>query len=77
MAYAHELAPSDANTLIGTPDEIAERLAGLRKAGAEYLILSCHGSREGLRRFARELMPAFADDRERANVIEARSARGP
>jgi alkanesulfonate monooxygenase SsuD/methylene tetrahydromethanopterin reductase-like flavin-dependent oxidoreductase (luciferase family) len=76
LAYAHDLTPSDANTLIGTPDEIADRLAGLRQAGAEYLIMSCHGSREGLRRFAREIMPAFADNREDAKVLAARSARG-
>jgi alkanesulfonate monooxygenase SsuD/methylene tetrahydromethanopterin reductase-like flavin-dependent oxidoreductase (luciferase family) len=76
LAYASELTPSDANTLIGTPDEIAQRLEGLRKAGATYLILSCHGSREGLRRFAREIMPAFAEDREPGNLAQARTARG-
>jgi alkanesulfonate monooxygenase SsuD/methylene tetrahydromethanopterin reductase-like flavin-dependent oxidoreductase (luciferase family) len=76
LAYANELTPSDVNTLIGMPDEIASRLQGLRKAGATYLILSCHGSREGLRRFARELMPAFADAAEPANLAQARTARG-
>jgi alkanesulfonate monooxygenase SsuD/methylene tetrahydromethanopterin reductase-like flavin-dependent oxidoreductase (luciferase family) len=63
--------------LIGTPDEIAERLDGLRRADVEYVIMSCGGSREGLRRFAREIMPAFADDREPADVVAARSSRGP
>ena len=57
-------AALDANTLIGTPDEIADRLEGLRNAGADYLILSCGGSCESLRRFAREIMPAFAGERE-------------
>jgi alkanesulfonate monooxygenase SsuD/methylene tetrahydromethanopterin reductase-like flavin-dependent oxidoreductase (luciferase family) len=73
LAYAHELAPSDANTLIGTPDEIAARLEGLRRAGAEYLILSCHGSGEGLRRFAREIMPAFAGTRHQKSDIGSQS----
>jgi len=55
--------------LIGTPDEIADRLEGLRSAGVEYLIMSCGASRASLRRFAREIMPAFADSREAANVV--------
>jgi hypothetical protein len=33
----------------------------LRRAGVEYVIMSCGGSRESLRRFAHEIMPAFAD----------------
>lgn len=61
LAYAHDKPPSDANTLIGTPDEIAERLTAMRKAGVDYVILSCGGSRDSLRRFAHEIMPAFAD----------------
>jgi alkanesulfonate monooxygenase SsuD/methylene tetrahydromethanopterin reductase-like flavin-dependent oxidoreductase (luciferase family) len=69
LAYAHDAPPSDANTLIGTPDEIADRLEGLRSAGVEYLIMSCGALRESLRRFAREIMPAFADSREAANVV--------
>ena len=59
LAYAHE-KPSDANTLIGTADEIAARLEGLRRAGVAYVIMNAGGSRGSLRRFAREIMPAFA-----------------
>ena len=61
LAYAHDKPPSDANTLIGTVDEICERLEGLRRAGVEYIILTCGGSRQSLRRFAHEIMPVFAD----------------
>ena len=32
----------------------------LRDAGAEYVLLNSAGGRPTLRRFARELMPAFA-----------------
>jgi alkanesulfonate monooxygenase SsuD/methylene tetrahydromethanopterin reductase-like flavin-dependent oxidoreductase (luciferase family) len=61
LAYAHDKGPSDENTLIGTADEICERLEAMRRAGVEYVILSCGASRESLRRFAHEVMPVFAD----------------
>ena len=63
LAYSHSAEQVETSPLIGTPDEIAEKLAGLRAAGVEYVIMSCGGSRESLRRFAREIMPAFADAR--------------
>lgn len=74
LAYAHDDPRANANTLIGTVDEIAERLEALRAAGVEYVIMSCGGSREALRRFAREVMPAFAGEpREAANRPRAAS----
>lgn len=54
------------SAIYGTPDEIARKLEALREAGAGYLLLNGGGSgggqrgRESLRRFAREVMPAFA-----------------
>jgi len=60
LAYDHAAADADANSLVGTPDEIAGKLARLRRAGVEYVIMSCGGSRESLRRFASEIAPAFA-----------------
>ncbi len=60
LAYTHYDPRANANTLIGTADEIVAELEKLRAAGAEYIIASCGGSREALRRFAREVMPAFA-----------------
>ena len=43
-----------------TPDEIAARLEALKAAGVNYVLLSGAGSRDNLRRFACEIMPAFA-----------------
>ena len=63
MAYSDTRAASEESALYGTPDEIAAKLERLRKLGIEYLLLNGGGpSRENLRRFARELMPAFADE---------------
>ncbi len=68
LAYDHDKPRSDANTLIGTVEEIAERLEEMRREGIEYVILTCGGSRESLRRFAHEIMPAFPD-RTQAKAI--------
>src|SRR5215469_4023186 len=54
----HESAES---ALFGSPDEIVRKLEILRKGGVEYVIINFGGSRENIRRFAREIMPAFAD----------------
>jgi alkanesulfonate monooxygenase SsuD/methylene tetrahydromethanopterin reductase-like flavin-dependent oxidoreductase (luciferase family) len=56
----HESAES---ALIGTPDEIMRKLEALRQGGVEYVIINFGGSRENIRRFARDIMPAFADER--------------
>jgi alkanesulfonate monooxygenase SsuD/methylene tetrahydromethanopterin reductase-like flavin-dependent oxidoreductase (luciferase family) len=50
-----------ASALYGTPDEIAAKLEILREAGAEYVLLNSAGGAASLRRFAREIRPAFAD----------------
>lgn len=53
---------TEATTLIGTPDEIVERLKFIKAQGIEYvLLMDVGGSIESLRRFAREVMPAFRD----------------
>jgi alkanesulfonate monooxygenase SsuD/methylene tetrahydromethanopterin reductase-like flavin-dependent oxidoreductase (luciferase family) len=54
----HESAES---ALFGTPDEIMHKLEKLQKGGVEYVIINFGGSRENIRRFARDIMPAFAD----------------
>ena len=61
---------TEANALYGTPDEICRTLAGAASAGVEYVILTLLGGQDQLRRFARDVMPAFADRRR----IAARSA---
>src|ERR1700759_3140165 len=58
---------NEVSAVYGTPDEIAERLETLRESGVGYVLINGGGSgggaqgRESLRRFAREVMPLFAD----------------
>ncbi len=48
--------------LFGSPDEIAAKLAFFRDAGVTNILLNNGaGSRDHLRRFAREVMPAFSE----------------
>src|ERR1700737_2766040 len=49
------------SALFGTPDEIMRKLDALRQGGVEYVIINFGGSRDNIRRFARDIMPAFAD----------------
>ncbi|HEX2442179.1 MAG TPA: LLM class flavin-dependent oxidoreductase [Methylomirabilota bacterium] len=63
MSYADTLEAAEAGALYGTPDEIAEKLQALRDVGAEYVLLNSAGGIASLRRFARELRPAFAGGR--------------
>lgn len=61
MTFAETREASEESALYGTPDEIAEKLQVLRRQGIEHILLNGPtGSREHLRRFAREVMPAFA-----------------
>jgi alkanesulfonate monooxygenase SsuD/methylene tetrahydromethanopterin reductase-like flavin-dependent oxidoreductase (luciferase family) len=49
-----------ASAMYGTAEEIAEKVARLRDAGAEYLLLNSAGGPASLRRFAHEVRPLFA-----------------
>lgn len=61
-SFADTRAASEKAALIGPPDEIVARLRMLEALGADYvLLLDVSGSREALRIFAREVMPAFAE----------------
>ena len=60
LAYADKAGATEEHALYGTPDEIAAMLEDLRNAGVTYVLLTIAGGREQLRRFAREIMPAFA-----------------
>jgi alkanesulfonate monooxygenase SsuD/methylene tetrahydromethanopterin reductase-like flavin-dependent oxidoreductase (luciferase family) len=61
-AERNELTERDA--LIGRPDEIIRRIKRLQEAGVEYImVIDFAGSRDHLRTFAREVMPAFASER--------------
>jgi alkanesulfonate monooxygenase SsuD/methylene tetrahydromethanopterin reductase-like flavin-dependent oxidoreductase (luciferase family) len=61
LAYGHGRAEAETNSLIGTPEEIIGKLDALRRAGVEYVIMNCGGSRDSLHRFAREIMPVFSE----------------
>src|ERR1700761_6830174 len=55
------------SAIYGNPDEIARRLQALRQVGVGYVLVNGGGSgggergRQSMRRFAREVMPLFAD----------------
>jgi len=55
------LKAAEQGTLIGTPDEIVERIRQLRNGGVEYILLSGTGNASDvLKTFSEEVMPAFA-----------------
>ena len=60
-SYEEGRAGAEAGVLYGTPDEISEHLQTLRDFGAEYVLLNSPGGLPSLRRFAKEIMPAFTD----------------
>lgn len=60
--FADTREAAEAGTLYGTPDDIAVKLQALRDMGVEYVLLNCAGGLPSLRRFARELLPAFAGE---------------
>jgi alkanesulfonate monooxygenase SsuD/methylene tetrahydromethanopterin reductase-like flavin-dependent oxidoreductase (luciferase family) len=61
LSFDQTLDAAGESAMYGTPDEIAAKLEVLRSAGIEHLLLNGPtGSRENLRAFARELMPAFS-----------------
>jgi len=51
---------AEAGTLYGTPNAVAAKLQALRDVGAEYVLLNSPGGLPSLRRFAQEVLPAFA-----------------
>jgi alkanesulfonate monooxygenase SsuD/methylene tetrahydromethanopterin reductase-like flavin-dependent oxidoreductase (luciferase family) len=56
----------DETAIFGNPDQIARKLEDLHAGGVEYVLINFGGSRENIRRFAREIMPAFADSPKHA-----------
>jgi alkanesulfonate monooxygenase SsuD/methylene tetrahydromethanopterin reductase-like flavin-dependent oxidoreductase (luciferase family) len=60
MSFADTREASEESALYGTPDEIARKLEVLRGHGIEQVLLNGPGgSREQLRRFARDVMGGF------------------
>jgi alkanesulfonate monooxygenase SsuD/methylene tetrahydromethanopterin reductase-like flavin-dependent oxidoreductase (luciferase family) len=74
LSFDQTLDAAGESAMYGTPDEIAAKLEVLRAAGIEHLLLNGPtGSRENLRAFARDLMPAFSSQgRERPAPSRAR-----
>jgi alkanesulfonate monooxygenase SsuD/methylene tetrahydromethanopterin reductase-like flavin-dependent oxidoreductase (luciferase family) len=62
LAYADKAGATEENALFGTPDEIATMLEALQSAGVEYILLTISNGQDQLRRFAREIMPTFANE---------------
>ncbi|MSP04853.1 MAG: LLM class flavin-dependent oxidoreductase [Acetobacteraceae bacterium] len=62
MTFSDVREASAESAMYGTPDEIARKLETLQAMGVDYVLLNGGGtSRENLRRFAHEIMPAFRD----------------
>jgi alkanesulfonate monooxygenase SsuD/methylene tetrahydromethanopterin reductase-like flavin-dependent oxidoreductase (luciferase family) len=66
LAYADKSGATEENALYGTPDEIGAMLEVLQGVGVEYVLLTIAGGKDQLRRFARDIMPAFAGERAAA-----------
>jgi len=67
LSFDSTLDAAAESALFGTPDEVAAKLERLQEAGVTHVLLNGPaGSRENLRRFAREVMPAFADEKRAA-----------
>ena len=62
LAYADRQGATEENALYGTPDEIAAMLETLQNNGVGYVLLTIAGGVAQLRRFAREIMPAFSGE---------------
>jgi len=60
MTFADTKDASEQSALFGTPDEIARKLEMLRTHGIANILLNGPGARDHLRRFARDVMPAFS-----------------
>jgi alkanesulfonate monooxygenase SsuD/methylene tetrahydromethanopterin reductase-like flavin-dependent oxidoreductase (luciferase family) len=60
----------DDTALFGTPDQIAGKLEALRDGGVEFVMINFGGSRQNIRRFAREVMPHFAGEPRLADAAK-------
>jgi alkanesulfonate monooxygenase SsuD/methylene tetrahydromethanopterin reductase-like flavin-dependent oxidoreductase (luciferase family) len=70
LAYADRAGATEEFALFGTPDDLRAMVGDLRDAGLRYLLLSIFGGVDQLRRFAREVMPAFAEAPRAADAAE-------
>jgi alkanesulfonate monooxygenase SsuD/methylene tetrahydromethanopterin reductase-like flavin-dependent oxidoreductase (luciferase family) len=67
LSFDQTLDAAAESAMFGTPDEISEKLSRLQAAGVEHILLNGpSGSRENLRAFARDVMPAFSGSAPKA-----------
>jgi len=67
LSFDYTLDAAEESAMFGTPDEIAAKLERLRAAGITHVLLNGGGGAvANLRRFAREVMPAFASEKRAA-----------
>ena len=63
LSYADNRGNNEAVALYGLPEAVGRQVEALEAAGVRYLLASMGGgSRESLRRFAREIIPRFTED---------------
>src|SRR5215207_3023457 len=63
LAFSDTREASEESAFYGTPDEIAAKVERLKSFGVEYVLLNGGSpARDNLRRFAREVMPAFIEE---------------
>lgn len=75
LAYANTPGATEANALFDVADIICEKLEALAKIGVEYILVTALGGAEQLRRFARDVMPAF--DHETGSWKSSPAERSP
>jgi alkanesulfonate monooxygenase SsuD/methylene tetrahydromethanopterin reductase-like flavin-dependent oxidoreductase (luciferase family) len=64
LSFDYTLDAAEESAMFGTPDEIAKKLDTLRAAGVQHVLLNGGGgSVANLRRFAHEVMPAYAGEK--------------
>jgi alkanesulfonate monooxygenase SsuD/methylene tetrahydromethanopterin reductase-like flavin-dependent oxidoreductase (luciferase family) len=63
MAYAEKAGATEAHALFGPPHEIIAGLQALYAVGVRYVLISGGETRQSMRRFAAEVMPAFLPNR--------------
>lgn len=61
-------ATAEAGAILGTPEECIQRLRTLQSMGVEQVLFSA-ASPEDMRFFAREVMPAFADESQQPHQV--------
>jgi alkanesulfonate monooxygenase SsuD/methylene tetrahydromethanopterin reductase-like flavin-dependent oxidoreductase (luciferase family) len=74
LSYADRAGATEAHALYATPDAVCEGLQALHDAGVAYVLLTTLGGAAQLRRFARDIMPAFADGVRPGERAEAAAA---